>query len=552
MLRRVARTCLQTTSSRAFTARVELLPHTSSSYSTSPQPSEDASAAQSRVNNVANALKDTKPADNNLLSPVHIPEDPHGVIKERHPATSILANSAIVIQRELEMMNIMMGFEQANKYVIHDPQGNHIGYMAEQELGIGIGSTMRRQFLTTHRPFTTHIFDRSMKEVLRFHRPFTWISSRIKVYDPVEVSSSSLSSSTSLETPQAGALSPHLSGTSPDISPLAMSDMRIIGEAQRQWAPLRRKYNLFLLRSSTSPSPPVSQSPSDAPPAAFEQFAYISERFLSWDFSLLSSSSKLLGSVNRNFTNFGREIFTDAGCYALRMDAAGLAEEPGHLISKSGEMPTVYEEEGEKGMSLDQRAVMLATAVSIDFDYFSPSRGGMFGGMFPPFMMGGAPAEGATAGEAGAAGAAGGVAAGDATGATAAAEARGMTAAGQGGLVSGSAEGDSMVQVGATSAATMAGYDAVQRRVGRGEQGGQAQGQYGDATSPIGAWDPYGDAQQGGQGVQGQNQGQEEVWGEEWGWDGKEKGGNAGGSGSDGGGEGDGGDGGGFDVGDWF
>ena len=113
MLRRVARTCLQTTSSRAFTARVELLPHTSSSYSTSPQPSEDASAAQSRVNNVANALKDTKPADNNLLSPVHIPEDPHGVIKERHPATSILANSAIVIQRELEMMNIMMGLEQA-------------------------------------------------------------------------------------------------------------------------------------------------------------------------------------------------------------------------------------------------------------------------------------------------------------------------------------------------------------------------------------------------------------------------------------------------------
>ena len=114
---------------------------------------------------VSNILRDTEPEHNNLLSPVHIPEDPNGILNERHPATKILANSAIVVQRQLEMMNIMLGFEQANRYTIMDPQGNHLGYMAEQELGMG--NMMARQWFRTHRSFTTHVFDREMKEVLR-------------------------------------------------------------------------------------------------------------------------------------------------------------------------------------------------------------------------------------------------------------------------------------------------------------------------------------------------------------------------------------------------
>jgi hypothetical protein len=48
------------------------------------------------------------PSQNTLLSPVHLPEDPRGVLKENHPSISILANSGIVVQRQLEMMNILM------------------------------------------------------------------------------------------------------------------------------------------------------------------------------------------------------------------------------------------------------------------------------------------------------------------------------------------------------------------------------------------------------------------------------------------------------------
>lgn len=63
------------------------------------------------------------------------------------------------------MMNLFLGFEQANRYVIMDPHGNHVGYMAEHDGGFG--KVMGRQWLGTHRAFTTHVFNKEQKEVLR-------------------------------------------------------------------------------------------------------------------------------------------------------------------------------------------------------------------------------------------------------------------------------------------------------------------------------------------------------------------------------------------------
>lgn len=57
---------------------------------------------------LSSALHETDPKDNSLLSPVHIPEDPNGVLKERHPATNLLSNSGLVVQRQIEMMNVML------------------------------------------------------------------------------------------------------------------------------------------------------------------------------------------------------------------------------------------------------------------------------------------------------------------------------------------------------------------------------------------------------------------------------------------------------------
>lgn len=114
---------------------------------------------------VSHALRDINPADNDLLAPVQIPKDQHAILTEDHPATHILANSAIVVQRKLELMNVLVGFEQANQYTIMDPHGNHLGYIAERDLGTG--SMVARQMFSTHRSFTAHVFDKHGKEVLR-------------------------------------------------------------------------------------------------------------------------------------------------------------------------------------------------------------------------------------------------------------------------------------------------------------------------------------------------------------------------------------------------
>ncbi|RAL06984.1 scramblase family protein [Aspergillus homomorphus CBS 101889] len=431
--------------------------------SSEPQPSNAATPPPSESPN-----PQYDPSQNTLLAPVHIPEDPHGVIKETHPATSILANSGLVVQRQLELMNVLIGFEQANKYVIMDANGNHIGFMAEQEKGMG--NMMARQWFNTHRSFVTHVFDKHEKEVLRFHRPFSWINSRIRVYDPLEVAKGAYSTSTAVQINSANSLAQASGDSNARVSSLNFEDMRVIGEAQQQWAPLRRKYNLFTYHrspnsaldmgmktlpmeetglSSSQQTQLVKTSQADQTSGVYNQFAYVDEPFLSWDFSLRSADSRLIGSVNRNFAGFARELFTDTGVYALRMDSASLSEQAPEQSNAA------------TAMSLDQRAVMLATAVSIDFDYFSRHSGaGGFGFMplwFPGFggeaAAGGAAAGGAAAGEAGAAGATGAVG-------EAAAGTLGRTGAGAvGGIADGAAAG-------AAGAGAMAGYDALSRGAG--------------------------------------------------------------------------------------
>ena len=291
-----------------------------------------------------------------------------------------------------------------------------------------------------------------------------------------------------------GSLTTEVNPEAAQISPLALSDMRVIGETQQQWAPLRRKYNLFLYRpvpgsksrSEAPKIPPASQPLSNSQAldlttthnqeGEFGQFAYVDERFLSWDFSLLSADGRLIGSVNRSFSGFGREIFTDTGVYALRMDAAGLAQEPQHLISKTGQQGQLDEKSPNVAMTLDQRAVMLATAVSVDFDYFSRHSGSGMGGGFMPLWF---PGMGGGAAEAGA-------------GAEASAEAGAIEEAGGAGRGMAKGGAGPMEEGAVTGAGTMAGYEAMQRGRGGGNappQEEQLPGQVGQDEDVWGTGD---------------------------------------------------------------
>lgn len=106
----------------------------------------------------------------------------------------------------------------------------------------GIGSAFTCQIFRTHRSFTTHGNERSLK----VPSPFQLISLRIRVYDAIRDNSSKrYTSSTALQGMCAGSI---VNQTSAQVSSILLSEMCIIGAAEQEWAPLRRKYNLFLPR----------------------------------------------------------------------------------------------------------------------------------------------------------------------------------------------------------------------------------------------------------------------------------------------------------------
>ncbi|KAJ1652408.1 hypothetical protein IWQ61_007255 [Dispira simplex] len=249
--------------------------------------------------------EEAKPADTSesttteVSKVVHIPEDPQGIVQPNSSGSLVLANSALVMTRQLEMLNVFMGFEQANKYAIMDPTGNAVGYIAEQESFKG---TISRQLLRTHRPFHASILDKDGNQVFQIYRPFSLINSRIYIKNN--------------------------KGT-------------VIGEVHQEWHFWKRRYDLFVRG---------------------EQFARIDGGFLTWDFDLVDEQERRVSSINRNFSGFAREIFTDTGQYVVRLDAA---------------------DGTHRGLTLDERAIALACAVTIDVDYFSRHSSHHSGGIFP-------------------------------------------------------------------------------------------------------------------------------------------------------------------------
>ncbi|KDN46462.1 Scramblase-domain-containing protein [Tilletiaria anomala UBC 951] len=321
--------------------------------------------------------KDGAVVSQELFTPVNIPHDPEGVLsKENDPnLVDVLGQRALVVTREVEMLkwvanetilHIFLGFEQANRYALLSPTGQPIGYLAEEEPGI-LGGSLRRQLLRTHRPFTATLLSTSGQPLLLFKRNFTLVNSTVQVFR----------------------LDPSWDGSGYGSRAGQEGEgMKLIGESQQVWHPWRRKYDLFVNR----PAEETAQS-------AFEQFARVDSGLLAWDFVMQDQDERLIGTINRNFRGFGRELFTDTGQYVLRFDSVAQDELPiarisqavdsGHPRSDDGiGQEIVPSNESTRVLTLDERAVSLATAVSIDFDYFSRHSRGGSGGMFPFFWWG--------------------------------------------------------------------------------------------------------------------------------------------------------------------
>ncbi|CCD24359.1 Aim25p NDAI_0D00450 [Naumovozyma dairenensis CBS 421] len=242
--------------------------------------------------------------------------------------TSFLNEPTILIERQIEMMNVFLGYEQSNKYIIMDVMGNRLGYMIEKDLSLW--KSILRQFYKLHRPFTVDVFDNWNNLIMSIKRPFSWINSHIKTYVPREYEHI-----------------PSSSETSGSHSVLDEHDGILIGETIQNWHLWRRRYELF-------------QRSSKGQNEGMDQFGEIDAPFLSFEFPVLDSRGKIMASIDRNWVGLGREMFTDTGVYNLRFDSRQ---------SFNGIYP--QESMSNQVLNLNQRAILLANAVSIDFDYFS-------------------------------------------------------------------------------------------------------------------------------------------------------------------------------------
>ncbi|CCH58800.1 hypothetical protein TBLA_0A10210 [Henningerozyma blattae CBS 6284] len=265
------------------------------------------------------------------------------IIQPYHPVVqTLLKEPTIVIERQIEMMNIFLGYEQANKYVIMNTMGNKIGYIMERDFSIS--KMIMRQFSKLHRPFTVDIFDNWGNVVLTIRRPFSWINSHIK------------------------ALLPPLT-VERNGQPVNMHDNNgtLIGESIQSWHLWRRRYDLF----TNSFKEEATADNNNYNNASFDQFGAIDAPFLSFEFPVLDQSNKVIAGVDRNWVGLGREFFTDTGVYIIRFNSQQSFE---GVYSK--------EQLSNHVLNLDQRAVLLANAISIDFDYFSRHSRTTGGGLF--------------------------------------------------------------------------------------------------------------------------------------------------------------------------
>ncbi|KAI0256731.1 Scramblase-domain-containing protein [Lactifluus subvellereus] len=246
---------------------------------------------------------------------------------------TLLQNNTLVVTRQLEMLNIFIGFEQTNKYVISNEVGETLGFIAEEPRGLL--ASFSRQILRTHRPFRAVIMDREGTPVLWIRRPFAWINSRMYVQRLKDWHEYTTAGEPVLDT---------------------------FAEAQQRWHLWRRRYDLFLRATPEVILSKASERQPEPEPDHFAQFAKVDEGFWAWHFTLRDSRGEELASVSRAFRGFGREIFTDTGQYSVSFTRSPPSPEDNNTPGE----PYVMRE-----LSLDERALVLAMAANVDFDYFS-------------------------------------------------------------------------------------------------------------------------------------------------------------------------------------
>lgn len=89
----------------------------------------------------------------------------------------------LLVRQARHVAEMLTGFEQANRYAIHDERGALAGLATER--GEGAREVLARWFLRGARPFRMEIYDAAepARTALRLHRPWRWFLARLEVAD---------------------------------------------------------------------------------------------------------------------------------------------------------------------------------------------------------------------------------------------------------------------------------------------------------------------------------------------------------------------------------
>lgn len=203
--------------------------------------------------------------------------------------------------------NRKLGLLKSTKYLISDASGNHIGYIEEEE------SDLPRFMIpngTGHKPFGVKVLNDERQIVATIRREQEVGKSETKVFVP--------------------------SGRK--------GFSKLVGISTQEWNLFHDRYNLLLHMGHEK----------------FVQFGTADAHISSFTFDVRDNHSKLLGLLDRNWVGSPKKLRNNPGVYLLKMDAPVFDLGPGSLEVVSSEV-----------LTLDQRAVLLGTILSLDFDFFS-------------------------------------------------------------------------------------------------------------------------------------------------------------------------------------
>lgn len=232
------------------------------------------------------------------------------IITQHDKCYSLLSNPSILVKRPNNLSFHFVAYRQPNVYELYNMKGEPIGKL--QERSEGVTGFIKRNVLPTVRSFTMDMIDNDGHVILTIHRGITTALQRsdLKVYIPQE--------------------------NGEDI---------LIGESVHHLDVLKKKYTL------------KEVSPADG---KLHEFGNIETDLFKWKFPIYGKHGEVLAEVCRDFHDLTLQLLSDNNVYIVKMDASA---------HKDGQC--AFGPLSKKPLTLVEKAVVFASVVSIDFNYFS-------------------------------------------------------------------------------------------------------------------------------------------------------------------------------------